>query len=93
MSLRETVVLELRVALSRTAQPVWVRLLKWAVIISAVVYYWRAPLFWWWVAGLAGLAASLHLLWRIKTKRWTQAWWGWNDIAATRPATRSDESP
>ena len=45
MSLRDTVVLELRVALSRTAQPVWVRILKWTVIVSAVVYFWRASTF------------------------------------------------
>jgi hypothetical protein len=91
MSLREAIVLELRVALSPTAQPVWVRILKWTVIVSAVVYFWRAAQFWWWVAGVVGLAASLHLLWRIKTRRWTQPWGGWNDLAATRPDSRKDE--
>lgn len=35
-------------------------------------------------AALFGLASGLHLLWRIKTKRWTQPWPGWNDVAATR---------
>ena len=91
MSLRDSVVLELRVALSRTAQPVWVRILKWMVIVSAVVYFGQAPHFWWGVAGVVALAASLHLLWRTKTKRWTQPWCGWNDLAATRPVVRRDE--
>ena len=91
MSLRDTVALELRVALSRTAQPIWVRILKWTVIVSAVVYFWRAPYFWWWVGGLAALAVSLHLLWRTKTRRWTQPWRGWNDLAAARPPARQDE--
>ena len=84
MSLRETVVLELRVALSRTAQPVWFRAIKWTVIVSVVVYFWGASHFWWWVAGVTGVAVALHLLWRSKTKRWTQPWCGWNDLAATR---------
>ena len=93
MSIREIIALELRVALSRTAQPVWFRVLKWIVIVSAVAYYWRAPGFWWWVAGLFGLAVGLHLLWRTKTKRWTQPWGGWNDLAAIRRTSREDDEP
>jgi hypothetical protein len=93
MSIREIIALELRVALSRTAQPIWFRVVKWIVIVSAVAYYWRAPGFWWWVAGLLGLAVGLHLLWRTKTKRWTQPWGGWNDLAAIRRASRRDDEP
>ena len=85
-SILDAVELELRVALSRTAQAAWVRALKWAVIIAAVVHFRRAPHFWWWAAGVTAVAASLHLLWRTKTKRWTQPWGGWNDLAATRRA-------
>ena len=58
MSIRETIALELRVALSRTAQPVWFRVVKWMLIVSAAFYFWRAPQFWWSVAGLFGLAGA-----------------------------------
>jgi hypothetical protein len=88
MSFRSALELELRVALSRTAQPIWFRVVKWILIVSAAVYFWGAPSFWWWAAALTGVAVGLHLLWRVKTKRWTQPWFGWNDVAATRRATR-----
>ena len=93
MSIRETIALELRVALSRTAQPVWFRVVKWMLIVSAAFYFWRAPQFWWSVAGLFGLAVGLHLLWRTKTRRWTQPWGGWNDLAATRRPSRDADQP
>jgi hypothetical protein len=88
MSFGSALKLELRVALSRTAQPIWVRIVKWMVIVGAAVYFRGAPSFWWWVAGLSGVAAGVHVLWRVKTKRWTQPWLGWNDVAATRRVTR-----
>jgi hypothetical protein len=88
MSLREVVATEVRVATSRNAQPLWFRIVKWAAILSAVVYFRGAPYFWWWVIALVSLAIALHLLWRTKTKRWTQPWGGWNDVAATRPVTK-----
>ena len=84
MSLRDAIALELRVAFSPTAQPVWFRILKWIAIVIAVVYLRHAPYFWWWAAGLFGVAIGLHLLWRSKTKVWTQPWRGWNDVAAAR---------
>jgi hypothetical protein len=84
MSVREAVALEFRVAFSRNVQPVWVRVLKWIVIVSAVVYFRRAPYFWWPVLGVVCLAVGLHLLWRIKTRRWTQPWRDWNDLEVTR---------
>ena len=92
MSLRDAVALELRVALSRTAQPTWVRILKWTVIVSAVVYFRRAPYFWWCVGGISVLAVSLHLLWRTKTRRWTQPWRGWNDVATAWPKPDTSQS-
>jgi hypothetical protein len=93
MSFRDAVALELRVALSPRAQPIWFRALKWTVIVSLVIYFWGASHFWWWVAGAAAVAASLHLLWRSKTKRWTQPWRGWNDLAATRSDASGPERP
>jgi hypothetical protein len=89
MSLREAIALELRVALSPTAQPVWARLLKWTIIVWAVVYFRGAPYFWWCIGSAIGVAVSLHLLWRTKTRRWTQPWGGWNDVAAVQRNRRT----
>jgi hypothetical protein len=36
MSVRDALMLELRVALSRMAQPVWFRVLKWTIAIGVV---------------------------------------------------------
>ena len=71
---------EVRVALSRRAQPRWFRVLKWAVIVGLAVTFWRHPHFWWWVLGLLALALTLHFIWRWKTKAWTQPWGGWDDV-------------
>ena len=71
---------EMRVALSRRAQPHWFRLLKWLAIIGLTVTFWRHPHFWRWVFGLLALALTLHFIWRWKTKAWTEPWGGWDDV-------------
>ena len=88
MSLGDALRLELRVAFSRRAQPIWFRALKWAVVVAAVWRFWRAPHFWWGTGALVGLAVAAHLVWRTKTKRWTRAWGGWSDLEAGRPPKR-----
>ena len=75
---------EARVALSKKAQPVWFRVVKWAVIVVLTVKYWRSAYFWWTVLILFVVALLLHLMWRAKTKGWTQPWGGWNDLDAGR---------
>ena len=86
--LRDALMLELRVALSPRAQPIWFRVLKWTITIGLVVYFWGAPGFWWWVAGALGVALTVHFVWRAKTKRWTQPWGGWKDVEAARDVTK-----
>ena len=71
---------EVRVALSRKAQPVWFRVLKWIVIIVLAVYFWASPHFWLYVAIALVFALALHFFWRWKTKGWTRPWGGWNDV-------------
>ncbi len=71
---------EMRVALSRRAQPVWFRVLKWTIIIGLAATFWRHPYFWRWVLGLLALSLTLHFTWRWKTKAWTQPWGGWDDV-------------
>jgi hypothetical protein len=75
---------EIRVALSTRAQPVWFRLTKWAVLIAMGVWLWSSPYFWWYVGGGLITGIGIHLIWRWKTKRWTQPWLGWNDLDAGR---------
>jgi hypothetical protein len=84
MSVRDTLALEMRVALSRKAQPIWFRVLKWALLIGAGSYLWRGPYFWWCLGGAAALGVGLHLMWRSKTRVWTRPWGGWNDLDAAR---------
>jgi hypothetical protein len=84
LSLADAVRLECRIAFSKAAQPAWFRAIKWAVMLTLAWTYWRARYFWPSVGGLFVAALSLHVVWRYKTRRWTQAWRGWNDLAATR---------
>ena len=75
---------ELRVAFSTEAQPIWFRIAKWVAFV-AVTRRLRAtgwlPV---WIGGgvLAGLA--LHALYRSKTRGWTRAWGGWDDVETAR---------
>jgi len=75
---------EVRVALSLKAQPLWFRLLKWIGILVSVAWFHDRSWFWWTVAGVTGAAFFLHFFYRWKTKTWTRAWGGWNDLAAGR---------
>ena len=80
MSLGQSLKREVRVATSLRAQPLWFRLLKWVVIITVCVRYWRRPAFWWWMAGALALALTVHFIWRWKTDGWTRPWGGWDDV-------------
>lgn len=75
---------EVRVALSRRAQPIWFRVVKWIVAIAVSVWLWRSPYFWWWIGSALALSLTLHFIWRWKTKGWTQPWRGWDDVDAGR---------
>ena len=75
---------EARVALSKKAQPVWFRIAKWSVVVVFTLVYWRSIYFWLTMLVLLVVALMLHLVWRWKTKGWTQPWGGWNDLDAGR---------
>jgi len=82
MPVRKALQRELRVATSLRAQPLWFRVVKWVVAVVAIAMLWRSPYFWWWIAGATALSVTVHLIWRWKTKGWTQPWFGWNDVEA-----------
>jgi hypothetical protein len=73
----------MQVALSRRAQPLWFRVLKWVIAISISVLLWRGAYFWFWIIGALALGLTVHSIWRWKTKGWTQPWGGWNDLDAS----------
>jgi hypothetical protein len=75
---------EYRIAFSRHAQPVWFRIAKWAAVLTGVIVFHDRAGFWWCLAGLAVAGAGLHFFYRSKTKNWTRAWGGWNDLEAGR---------
>ena len=75
---------ECRVAFSRRAQPVWFRIVKWTCILVGVALFHDWRWFWWTLAALALAGLLVHFLYRCKTKTWTRAWDGWNDLDAGR---------
>ena len=85
MSWQHTLKREVRVALSRRAQPIWFRVAKWAVIVAIVVLIWRSPYFWHWILGSVAVGLALHLVWRWKTHGWTRPWGGWSDTETAGP--------
>jgi len=78
---------ECQVAFSRRAQPVWFRIIKWVAILTGVVVFHERAAFWWCLASLAAAGTLLHFFYRWKTKTWTRAWGGWNDLEAGRDET------
>jgi uncharacterized membrane protein YedE/YeeE len=83
-TMNATIRREFRVAFSRHAQPVWFRLVKWMCILIGVALFHGQRWFWWTLAGLAMAGMVMHLIYRWKTKIWTRAWGGWNDLPAGR---------
>ncbi|MGE0406332.1 MAG: hypothetical protein AB7O65_08535 [Candidatus Korobacteraceae bacterium] len=80
MSFDKALKRELRVAFSRRAQPMWFRILKYGIAICLVAFFWESPSFWLWVLGALAVSIGIHLIWRWKTRNWTQPWGGWNDV-------------
>lgn len=82
--MNHTIRRELRVALSKKAQPIWFRIAKWVFAISITAVLWGTPAFGWWLIGALLTGIIVHFTWRRKTRGWTQPWGGWNDIEAGR---------
>ena len=86
---------ELRVAFSTEAQPLWFRIAKWVAFV-AITRRLRASR--WlvvWIVGGALTGGTLHAVYRWKTRGWTRAWGGWNDVetAQGRPRRSQRDGP
>ena len=60
------------------------RIIKWTCIIGGGVAFHDQNWFWLTLAGLATAGTLLHFFYRWKTRGWTRAWGGWDDLAAGR---------
>ena len=79
---------EARVAFSLKTQPLWFRVLKWAIALLVCVRYHDAEWFWPVAAVTSALALGAHLLYRYQTHTWTRPWGGWDDLAAGQDPPR-----
>jgi len=73
---------ELSVAFSKHAQPIWLRITKWVVLVGVAILLHGTKYFWIWVLGLPALGLVVHLVYRKRTHAWTRPWGGWNDVGA-----------
>ena len=80
--MHRTITRELRIAFSAKAQPVWLRVTKWVVLIGVAIVLRKTPYIWLWVLGLPSLGIIVHFIYRWKTNGWTRPWGGWNDTDA-----------
>ncbi len=78
---------EWRVATSRHAQSIRFRVGKWAVFATIFALAWRVGHFRRMCGGVLAMGAAAHLFWRWKTRNWTRAWGGWDDLDAARGAS------
>ena len=83
--MRSVIKREIRVAFSQKGQPTWFRISKWIVMIGVIVALRSTPYGWYWLGGVLLVGLALHLLWRWKTRVWTQPWGGWDDVEAGKP--------
>ena len=75
---------EFRIAFSMRAQPVWFRVVKWAVFIPATVALYPTRWFWFWIIGVPTLGTLVHFIYRWQTRVWKRPWGGWDDLDAGR---------
>ena len=78
MKLPKSLRREFEVAFSKTAQPAWLRVLKYAVLAGFIYFYWRSTTFWLILAVVLVLSLALHLWYRYKTAGWTKSFGGWD---------------
>jgi hypothetical protein len=60
-------------------QPLILRLLKFAIYIALAILFRDTALFWIWFVGWPLLSVAIHVIYRYKTRDWTQPWGGWHE--------------
>ncbi len=74
---------EIEVAFSTETQPMWFRVLKWAIFLGVTRRLqhtrWRTV----WLVGAPLSGIMMHLIYRSKTQGWTRSWGGWKADHAT----------
>ncbi|NJR71911.1 MAG: hypothetical protein HC782_01880 [Gammaproteobacteria bacterium] len=76
----KTIRREWRVAFSKNAQSMPVRLAKWTLFLAIAMALHESSYFWVWTAGLPLLGVAVHFFYRWKTRTWTRAWGSWDDL-------------
>lgn len=77
MSFTKIIKREIEVAFSKHAQPVWFRIVKYVVLVSAFYFFWREKLFWIILLIVFVLGLVLHFWYRYKTQGWTKSYGLW----------------
>ena len=68
---------ELEVMFGRETQRIWFRIAKWSAYIGLAYWLRGSRWFWVWVIGLPAAGTVMHLIYRCKTRAWTESWGGW----------------
>jgi hypothetical protein len=88
MRLPEVIQREMRVACSRRVQSSRVRILKWTILLAATALFYQSRTYWYAILALSFGCFLVHMLYRFKTKAWSQPWGGWSDVETAYPKPR-----
>lgn len=84
MSLSKILKREYEVAFTRNAQPLWLRVGKYALIVVPGIFWWQSQWYWIILSALLILSLCIHFWYRYKTKAWTESFGGW-DFEKNKP--------
>jgi len=85
MPLRKTIKRELEVAFSKSAQPIWLRIVKYILLGGLVYFLWGTKLLWIILLSLFVVGTSLHFWFRYKTHGWTKSYGMWKHESDKNP--------
>ena len=77
MAFNKVIRRELEVAFSKHSQPLWLRILKYILLVGMIWFFWESKLFWIILVIVLFLSLLLHFWYRYKTNGWTKTYGGW----------------
>ena len=77
MSFNKVIKREFEVAFSKHSQPIWFRLVKYAVIGLILYFFWGSRLLWYFFSIMFVVGLALHFWYRYKTQGWTKSYGLW----------------